>query len=533
MLNQLAHEKDARPVKIAVAMLTMTVMVAVLFTFAVSVKASENELLIPVSQFKFSGHTVFAKETLASLVVDLIGRELKFAQLEEAAERITRFYRDHGFVVATAYIPAQEIGDDQVVEIVVLEGRYGQVMLRNASRLSDQVAKSLLDPVAPGVLIEAEPLERALRLLNETPGVKARSALSAGSEPGTTDLTVELEDAKRFSGVATVDNYGNEHTGRIRATVSLDVNNVHGTGDQFDLQVITTGKGLFHGQVGYSALLGSSAMRWNASYTSSRYEMGGPFAGLDVKGTTNNLKLGVTYPYKRIAPQVLEGHVKFHRVDLGFAFENRSMNNSVSGLDGARSVQAVLLSWDGHGQTHDTQVQLRSTVTAGRLTIPDAPEKLLDTLGPKTAGDYIKLQLDLSAQQSLGGGRTQHVAISGQWASKNLHNSEKMALGGAQGIRAYGPGEMSGDVGVLMRLEWQGDLSLPALRWAGFADGGVVQVDKNPWSGGTNNHLLLGVGVGLIYAIPGSFDVRVDYAMPVFDRAHTEGRVNIKAGLHW
>lgn len=269
--------------------LLFTTLTLTTFAAEVPAQAQEQELLIPVAGFKFSGHTAFTSETLSAVVDDLAGRELTLSQLEEATERITRYYREHAYLVATAFVPVQEIGDDHIVEIAVLEGKYGQVNWRNASRLKDHVAQSLLHPVAPGALIQAAPLERALRLLSETPGVKVRSALSAGSEPGATDLTVELEDAKRLSGLATLDNYGNEHTGLIRAAVSLDVNNALGTGDQLNVQAITTGRGLFHGHVGFSAPLGLSATRWNASYTSSRYEMGGPFAGLDVQGTPLNV----------------------------------------------------------------------------------------------------------------------------------------------------------------------------------------------------------------------------------------------------
>src|SRR5690606_27734651 len=105
----------------------------------------------------------------------LKGRELTFAELEEAAERITRFYRDHGFMLAQAFIPEQKIADDRVVEIAVLEGHYGEVILHNASRLRDAAARSVWHPVAPGALIRSRPLERALQACRSSCAIRSVS----------------------------------------------------------------------------------------------------------------------------------------------------------------------------------------------------------------------------------------------------------------------------------------------------------------------------------------------------------------------
>ena len=80
----------------------------------------------------------------------LAGRELSLADLDQAAARVTKFYRQSGYPVARAYVPAQEIKDG-VVEIAVLEGRFGKLDLHNNSRLSDSLARDTLSSaeVAP------------------------------------------------------------------------------------------------------------------------------------------------------------------------------------------------------------------------------------------------------------------------------------------------------------------------------------------------------------------------------------------------
>jgi len=80
--------------------------------------------------FRITGATVFPESELEQHLQAHVGRyiehEVGILELREAAALITRFYAQRGFPLATAYLPTQEIKDG-VVEIVILEGRYGKV----------------------------------------------------------------------------------------------------------------------------------------------------------------------------------------------------------------------------------------------------------------------------------------------------------------------------------------------------------------------------------------------------------------------
>ncbi|MEO5830112.1 MAG: ShlB/FhaC/HecB family hemolysin secretion/activation protein, partial [Rhodanobacter sp.] len=105
-----------------------------------------------------------------------------------------------------------------------------------------------------------------------------------------------------------------------------------------------------------------------------------------------------------------------------------------------------------------------------------------------------------------------------QLASKNLDPSEKMVLGGMDGIRAYPQGEGFGDEGYLARLELR--RLLPGLsdhvpgqvHLIGFVDSGHVTINKNPWYAGSNSENLRSAGVGVTWVDPGDFSVRMYYA---------------------
>ena len=86
---------------------------------------------------------------------DFVGKELSLDDLQRVADVITRHYRDRGYFVARAYIPAQDIRDG-MVEITVLEGRVDRVSVKpiGDTRLREQVVQSALQKALPNVKFE-------------------------------------------------------------------------------------------------------------------------------------------------------------------------------------------------------------------------------------------------------------------------------------------------------------------------------------------------------------------------------------------
>src|ERR1700730_8663285 len=85
-----------------------------------------DETRVLVSRFVVTGVSAFPPEQLRPLLAEGEGRELTLAELEGFAARLTAFYREHGYILARAYVPAQEMRGG-VVELAVLEGRVGTI----------------------------------------------------------------------------------------------------------------------------------------------------------------------------------------------------------------------------------------------------------------------------------------------------------------------------------------------------------------------------------------------------------------------
>jgi hemolysin activation/secretion protein len=118
--------------------------------------------------------------------------------------------------------------------------------------------------------------------------------------------------------------------------------------------------------------------------------------------------------------------------------------------------------------------------------------------------------------QNLSGALSAFVSFSGQKASKNLHASERLVLGGPQGVRAYPPGEGLGDTGYLLTGELRYSISaspLPGIiKLVGFIDTGEVKVNERPFEPVPNRRRLSGGGVGVNWDKPNDFSMRLSVA---------------------
>ena len=92
---------------------------------------------IRVDALLVSGQTVYSEAELLALTGFTPGSELSLTELRAMAAKIADYYHRNGYIVAQAYLPAQDIKAGRVT-IAVIEGRYGKIELRNSSRLSGQ-----------------------------------------------------------------------------------------------------------------------------------------------------------------------------------------------------------------------------------------------------------------------------------------------------------------------------------------------------------------------------------------------------------
>ena len=482
---------------------------------------------ITVNSLRIKGSLAYTEGELLAQTDFVPGSSLSLADLRAVALRISNYYRNNGYFVAQAYLPAQDIKDG-LVTIIISEGQYGKVTLRNQTKLSSALANSQMEGLQSGDPVTTAALETRLLLLSDLPGIKVNASLVPGAATGTSDLIVDLTPGQTISGSLDADNAGNRFTGENRIGATVNFNEFLGLGDVASLRLLTSGNGLNYARAAYQLQLGKATL--GAAYSALDYELGEEFASLQAKGTARTTSLYGSYPVIRsrnnnlTAGLVLDDKVFQDRLDL-------------TGSVGDKRAQVLTASLRGDALGGGGFTSYALGLSAGNVDLQTPDAQAVDAVTAQSNGHYSKLTFSASRLQWLSGGVSLSAALNGQLASKNLDVSEKMELGGMYAVRAYPQGEASADQGYVLTLEARyqlptfSDGQTGQVQLIGFVDTGTVDTNRNPWSVGPNRRTLSGAGVGVNWSATNNYMVRAYYAVKLGDEVAQSAPD--KAGRFW
>lgn len=457
---------------------------------------------IAIAKVRITGNTVFSEAALLALVADVPGSEKSLAQLQEAAGRITAHYRAAGYLVARAYLPPQQL-QDGTLTIAVLEGKLAKIKVENASRLSVERADAAFAGIDRDTPVNSALLDRPVLLLRDRPGVGAVDAtLSAGENVGETDLSVSVGQSPLLSGRLEADNFGSLYTGRNRLGASMDVNSALGLGERVSIRVLGSDGELLNGRLAAQVPVGNNGLTVGGTVAHTTYSLGDAFASLGAVGHSTTAELNVRYPWIRSVSANLYAQA---------GYEYRKLRDEVRSTDTVTEKHANVGSMsligdlrDGLGGGGVTQGSL--AVSAGKLGFDNPSAAAIDSVNAKTAGNYTKLAYSVERQQALPANFSLSLQVRGQWADSNLDSSEKFALGGPYGVRAYATSEAMGDRGWFASAELRYAIT-PWLSANVFHDHGSVEVNAKPYLASANTLHRNGNGIGLVGNY-GDFDWR-------------------------
>ncbi|MDQ3271267.1 MAG: ShlB/FhaC/HecB family hemolysin secretion/activation protein [Pseudomonadota bacterium] len=496
---------------------------------AAPTRSAPSTAKILFKSLQVTGSRVYSEPELLALTGFVPNTELTLAELQAMADRITDHYRKNGYFVARAYLPAQDVKDNALT-IAVSEGQYGKIILNNQTNLSDALVRNILSGINSGDAITNDPLESRLLLLSDLPGVNIKSTLVPGDTPGSSDLVVDITPGKRVSGSVDFDNAGNYYTGEYRLGGTVNLNNLMGQGDVFSLRAVTSGSGLNYGRASYQMHVGKATV--GVAYSRLAYELGKEFAPLRANGTAEVASVYGSYPLIRS---------RNTNLNAGLNYDHRTFQDRIDVIPSVTDKKANVLTGSLYGNHRDNLggggiSAFSLGLSAGNLEIETPAALAVDAATARTNGSYGKLAFSVSRLQRVTDKLSFFAGINGQLASKNLDSSEKLVLGGMDGVRAYPQGEAPGDQGYLVTLE--GRLLLPKpqslpgqVHLIGFVDHGSVTINKKPWAAGNNQRDLGAYGLGLTWADPGNFAIRTYYARKIGDSAATAAPD--KSGRFW
>ena len=461
----------------------------------------QNNVVVKVSSFQFIGATLLPEALLQAEVASYIGQTLDYNGLAQVTKKISELYRKNGWL-AKVYLPPQDI-QNGLVTIEINEAKLGEVRTNSdpKARLNPKLASNMLaSSQQKGAPLNNKALERAMLLINDTPGFAAQATLSPGSQTGETDVTLNLADRPIFNAKVWADNYGSRLIGKARLNGQASFNNLTGWGDVLSMQALVS-RGLEYVGGAYEFSIGYAGTLMNIGGAVTNYEVnGGGLSSLEAKGESYSYRMGVKHPIMRSLYSNLQIHATLESLNsedeaLGFEISDKQYRTFTLGLKGDHTDNIGLggTFWGG------------VSITAGDLDLNNRDDLAADKLTVRTDGHYNKLNFYLGRQQILGEKFIAKALLSGQLADGNLGGFEKFSLGGPSGLGGFTVGEAAADQGWMLNLEGRYAIT-PQFSASLLADAGGICQYKDTWANWDagnpklqNCYQLASLGVGAGY----------------------------------
>lgn len=505
-----------------------------------SLHIPESEKVL-VKDFIIDGQDVYPEDRLKALLADKKGKKLSFKDIQDGADRITRYFREKGYIVAKTYIPPQDVTAG-VVHYRVEIGRFDRPDITNKTNIRDSAIEKQAQAVKEGEYVTRDKLERAVWLVSDMAGADARVALSKGSQPGTVKLGMTVEPYVGKHGLISADNYGSRAMGYNEYSLDYDFWNPARNGDHLMASISTTGRHMFNWGANYITPLAKDGLKLTVGYNVFSYDMGDEWAMYKGVGTSRVTSLGLDYAIRRS---------RRHNLYTGIRFEHSEIKDEYRAFDatyGDKNGNALVFSLYGDDQDTAGMTDWRVDWKLGHINNKAFHSDNLYARwmagDPDTNGDYSKIRGRIERHQNINNRSYLLLSAYGQYAFTPLDSSEHFSLGGPYGVKAYPTSEGSGDSGYITRAEYRWLIPVEAhdqqLQLAFYAEHGGVWIDRNGGNSGSKNHRnLQGAGVGIIWQRWQDWFIRADYAWklggedPVSDTSHNNGRFWIRGGFYF
>lgn len=491
-----------------------------------------------ISNFRLEAPDLYLdKGELTKILQDGMGEKKTMIQLNATLSALTRYCRQHGYPAAAAYVPAQESRDGMIL-IKVIPGRYGEIKIDNRSRLKERVAKGFINSLKSGDIIRTGRLETTLYSISDVSGTKAVGVLSPGKAFGTSDLTVRIEKGKGSNTVLYVENYGSKDTGQYRYGLQENIYDVSGNGDKISVGGLISNKDMHNYYANYETIIGRGGATLGFGYSRMDYEAG--------MGNNNGIK-GIAETASVFGHRSIY-HLTNSGLTFRYGYDYRKLKDEFSIMDNQaarKHSHSGHVAIEGFERRKGSIINYQGKLTTGTLGYDSELARTFYKYS-ETQGRYTKGEISFTAVERLGNKSDVLIKASGQIASHNLDGSERMYLGGANGVRAYPQGEGAGDEGVMGTVETRFYTKVPGLVFSTYFDAGHIWYynDRRNFTARTGENAkslsLMGYGAAVSYTKPNDWFARLDYARRIggddphlSEKARAKGRAWFMLGKIW
>ncbi|MFA5100245.1 MAG: ShlB/FhaC/HecB family hemolysin secretion/activation protein, partial [Candidatus Omnitrophota bacterium] len=258
----------------------------------VPLPASKDEKAF-IKKINVTRVTLLPDYVIFGITAPFENKELTLAEMQKVVNLITDAYRGRGFVTSRAYLPPQKIADG-VLEIMAVEGTTGDVSVKGNKFFRSALIRKAIS-LQRGEVFDYNKLRRSLSRLNSHPDRKVKAVLVPGSDPGTTDIVLEVTDNMPVHLRLDYDNYASRYVGKNRYSGTVSHNNIFGLDDILSLQYQTGEAQAYRLVSGRYLVPVSSKTKVGAFASRSEVSLGREFADLDARGKSRMYGIFATH----------------------------------------------------------------------------------------------------------------------------------------------------------------------------------------------------------------------------------------------
>ena len=472
--------------------------------------------------------TAYTKDELQKVYAAELGTTISLADLYRIAADLTRKYRNDGYILTQVVVPPQTI-EGGTARLQVVEGRIDKIEVRDEEgTAAAQLIRDYAGMVKKNGAMNAKDLERALLLVNDLPGVTARSILNPSSDTvGAADLVIIIE-RKSYDAQISLDNHGTRYLGPVQAGAAISLNSWLGRNEQITAQYVAAlseenFSDLHFGQITYQQPVGKQGTEVEFLFSHIKTEPGYTLEQFDVRGWSTTMSAELSHPFIRTRSTNLTGRAMFD-------FQEIVSKNNIP-VDPTREDHIRALRLGGKYEFIDNMLGVAYNVIDLEAT------KGLDILGankqtdqnksrPAAEPGYTKLALELQRLQRLTSSVNMLLGFTGQLSDGPLLSAEEFGVGGMNYGRGYDASEIIGDEGIAGKIEvqWQEPIDLSPIdtyQLYGFYDAGRVWNDDATTSDDKKSSIV-SVGLGVRADLAADTSAGVMMAFPLTRTPETQ-----------
>ena len=459
-----------------------------------------------VNSIEVAPSSVLSQEEVNQIIQPIVGKNVFISDIQNVIDQLNNLYAEKGFVTAKAFLPEQTVENGHIY-IELIESKVGNVSVEQK----------------PGELFDIVELEKDILDFNRyNEGVNLTANLTAGTQPGTTDIQLTAHENIPFHVVGIMDNAGRYQTGRLRGGAMIYADSLFHNRDRLSLGSYFSG-GAISPFADYNFPINKKDGRIGFMYSSTFAKIKwGPLEPLDLKSKSYIYSLYYSQPLVR---------------KPGFELK------SYAGLNYKRARTSILDDWMDLGvdeiTSADVAFNIRKDTKHGIWYANQGVSLAVPIFDSQSS--YVKINGGAIRLHDFSHGVIGQLKANYQVIPNNKHIPylDQFQTGGLATVRGYSEGILMGKNGYYTSAELMfplmpREITSPRsgekvpfvgkyVKGAVFADhAGVFPNTSEDIYGGS--YFLMSLGMGLRVQLPGDLSARLYWGYPLINNAYEADR---------